>query len=309
MGSEGLGSEPSDTNGSGSPYEPFESLSKAIDLIASTGDSTKNYQIFISGPLKGKQTLTSSLDNKAASITIQGLNGLDENKIPKDSLNGNQADTTLTVETSVPISIKNLKITGGKGANGGGLYLENQSVVKLLDGTLITENEADFGGGVYNQGTLFMSGSAMIGKSTSTIATSSSYGNIATSSGAGIYSISGSKIYLGYTSWTSTSDNSPSELTGGVCGNYLSNSEISSAYGGGIYTQGQLYINSGNISYNYAINGAGIYTESNITMTGGTIKGNEGNTSGDGGGGGVYVNKGTFTMSGDSKILDNKNMD
>ena len=307
LGSEGLGSEPSDTNGSGSPYEPFESLSKAIDLIASTGDSTKNYQIFISGPLKGKQTLTSSLDNKAASITIQGLNGLDENKIPKDSLNGNQADTTLTVETSVPISIKNLKITGGKGVNGGGLYLENQSVVKLLDGTLITENEATSGGGVYNEGTLFMSGSAMIGKSTSTIATSSSYGNKATSSGAGIYSISGAKIYLGYTSWTSTSDNSPSELTGGVCGNYLSNNEISSAYGGGIYTQGQLYINSGNISYNYAIKGAGIYTESNITMTGGTIKGNEGNSSGFGGG--VYVSKEkTFTMSGDSKILDNKNM-
>lgn len=308
IGATDLGSEPSDTNGSGSPYEPFESLSKAIDLIASTGDSTKNYQFFISGTLEGKQTLTSSLDNKAASITIQGLNGLDENKIPKDSLNGNQEDTTLTVETSVPISIKNLKITGGKGANGGGLYLENQSVVKLLDGTLITENEADFGGGVYNQGTLFMSGSAMIGKSTSTIATSSSYGNKATSSGAGIYSISGSKIYLGYTSWTSTSVNSPSELTGGVCGNYLSNSEISSAYGGGIYTQGQLYINSGNISYNYAINGAGIYTESNITMTGGTIKGNEGNTSGNGGGVCVYNGK-TFTMSGDSKILDNKNMD
>lgn len=307
IGNTGLGSEPSDTNGSGNPYEPFESLSKAIDLIASTGDSTKNYQIFISGPLKGKQTLTSSLDNKAASITIQGLNGLDENKIPKDSLNGNQEDTTLTVETSVPISIKNLKITGGKGANGGGLYLENQSVVKLLDGTLITENEATSGGGVYNKGTLFMSGSAMIGKSTSTIATSSFYGNKATSSGAGIYSISGSKIYLGYTSWTSTSDNSPSELTGGVCGNYLSNNEISSAYGGGIYTQGQLYINSGNISYNYAIKGAGIYTESNITMTGGTIKGNEGNSSGFGGG--VYVSKEkTFTMSGDSKILDNKNM-
>ena len=308
LGSEGLGSEPSDTNGSGSPYEPFESLSKAIDLIASTGDSTKNYQFFISGTLKGKQTLTSSLDNKAASITIQGLNGLDENNIPQDSLNGNQAGTTLTVETSVPISIKNLKITGGKGVNGGGLYLENQSVVKLLDGTLITENEATSGGGVYNEGTLFMSGSAMIGKSTSTIATSSSYGNIATSYGAGIYSISGAKIYLGYTSWTSTSDNSPSELTGGVCGNYLSNNEISSAYGGGIYTQGQLYINSGNISYNYAIKGAGIYTESNITMTGGTIKGNEGNSSGFGGG--VYVSKEkTFTMSGDSKILDNKNMD
>ncbi len=308
IGNTGLGSAPSDTNGSGSPYEPFESLSKAISVIASTGVSTKNYQIFISGTLTGKQTLTSNLDNKAASITIQGLNGLDENKIPQDCLNGNQTDTTLTVETSVPISIKNLKITGGKGANGGGLYLKNQSVVvKLLDGTLITENKATLGGGVYNTGTLFMAGSAMIGKSTSTIATSSSYGNKSTSYGAGICSISGSKIYLGYTSWTSSSVNSPSKLTGGVCGNYLSNSANPSSYGGGIYNKGQLYIDSGNISYNYAINGAGIYTESNITMTGGTIKGNEGNSSGNGGG--VFVNNGsTFTMSGDSKILDNKNM-
>ena len=130
-----------------------------------------------------------------------------------------------------------------------------------------------------------MSGSAMIGKSTSTIATSSSYGNKATSSGAGIYSISGAKIYLGYTSWTSTSVNSPSELTGGVCGNYLSNSVSATANGGGIYTQGQLYINSGNISYNYAINGAGIYTESNITMTGGEISGNIAKTHG----GAVYI--------------------
>lgn len=298
IGATDLGSEPSDTNGSGSPYEPFESLSKAIAVLASIGDSTKNYQIFISGPLKGKQTLTSSLDNKAASITIQGLNGLDENKIPKDSLNGNQEDTTLTVETSVPISIKNLKITGGKGANGGGLYLENQSVVKLLDGTLITENEADFGGGVYNEGTLFMSGSAMIGKSTSTIANLLLYGNKATSSGAGIYSISGAKIYLGYTSWTSTSDNSPSELTGGVCGNYLSNSVSATAYGGGIYTQGQLYINSGNISYNYAINGAGIYTESNITMTGGEISGNIAKTHG----GAVYMHDYNDTKHSDLQI-------
>lgn len=308
IGNTGVGSAPSDTNGSGSPYEPFESLSKAISVIASTGVSTKNYQIFISGTLTGKQTLTSNLDNKAASITIQGLNGLDENKIPQDCLNGNQADSTLTVETSVPISIKNLKITGGKSSNGGGLYLKNQSVVvKLLDGTLITENQATFGGGVYNTGTLFMAGSAMIGKSTSTIATSSSYGNRSTSYGAGICSISGSKIYLGYTSWTSSSVNSPSTLTGGICGNYLSNSASSSSFGGGIYNKGQLYINSGNISYNYAINGAGIYTESDITMTGGTIKGNEGNTSG--AGGGVYVKEGaTFTMSGDSKILDNKKM-
>lgn len=308
IGNTGVGSEPSDTNGSGSPYEPFESLSKAISVIASTGVSTKNYQIFISGTLTGKQTLTSNLDNKAASITIQGLNGLDENKIPQDSLNGNQAGTTLTVETSVPISIKNLKITGGKSSNGGGLYLQNQSVVvKLLDGTLITENEATYGGGVYNKGTLFMAGSAMIGKSTSTIATSSSYGNSSTTSGAGIYSISGSKIYLGYTSWTSSSVNCPLKLTGGVCGNYLSNSSSISAYGGGIFNVGQLYIDSGNISYNYAINGAGIYTESDITMTGGTIEGNEGNSSGYGGGVGVYNGK-TFTMSGDSKILDNKNM-
>ena len=63
----------------------------------------------------------------------------------------------------------------------------------------------------------------------------------------------------------------------------------------------EININDRNISYNYSINGAGIYTESDITMTGGTIKGNEGNTSGYGGGVCVY-NGATFTMSGDSKM-------
>ena len=299
-----------DTSGNGTKGAPFATINKATTLM---DDNTTEYTIYIDGTISGTQTIPEALTNttsgtyKAQSLIIVGVNGLDENEVPRDELNGSQSGTTLKVDSNVSVSITNLKITGGNGSNGGGLSVSSSSTVKLLDGTLITGNEATVGGGVYNQGSLYMSGSAMVGKSTNSIATSSSNGNKATEGGAGIYSIFGAKLYLGYTSWTSTSVNSPSELTGGVCGNYLSNSSSTSAYGGGIYNVGQLYIDSGNISYNYAINGAGIYTESDITMTGGTIKGNEGNSSGYGGGVCVYNGK-TFTMSGDSKILDNKNM-
>ncbi len=301
-------------DGDGSKAKPFDTIANAITVM---DDNTADYTIYIDGTVTGTQTIPSTLTNttsgtyKAASLTIEGVNGLDSNEEPKDELNGNQIGTTLKVESNVPVSITNLKISGGKDSNGGGLYVgSSSSTVKLLDGTLITGNEATLGGGVYNQGSLYMSGSAMVGKSTDTIAKSLSYGNKATMNGAGICSISGAKLYLGYTSWTNESTYNCETLTGGVCGNFNSSSTNAFAQGGGIYNKGSIYFASGNVSYNYALNGAGIYTEESVTMTGGTIEGNEGDASNSAGsGGGVYVTGGsTFSMSGNAQIKNNKNM-
>lgn len=292
---------------------PFATIAKAIEVM---DDNTADYTIYIDGTVTGTQEIPNTLTNtnsgtyKAQSLIIVGVNGLDENGVPRDELNGNQSGTTLKVDSNVSVSITNLKITGGNGSNGGGLSVSSSSTVKLLDGTLITGNEATLGGGVYNQGSLYMAESAMIGKSTDSIATSLSYGNKATLKGAGICSLAGAKLYLGYTSWISDSDKTPAELTGGVCENYLANTDNASAQGGGIYNKGSIYFASGNVSYNYALNGAGIYTEESVTMTGGTIEGNEGNASNSAGsGGGVYVTGGsTFSMSGNAQIKNNKNM-
>lgn len=94
-------------------------------------------------------------------------------------------------------------------------------------------------------------------------------------------------------------------VTGGKLGN---------ENGGGVYVySGGIFImNDGIISHNYAgFNGGGVYVSQNATfiMRGGSIKANEvgagaGNESG---GGGVYVNGGTFTME-DGKITQNNGL-
>ena len=307
----------SDETGDGTKGAPYATIAKAIELLT---DKDTDYTIYIDGTISGAQTIPSTLTNttsgtyKAQSLTIEGANGLDSStQEPKDILDGNSSGSTLTVESNVPVTITKLKIIKGNGTeissikHGGGIYISDGASLALGDGALVTQNTASYGGGIYNLGKLFLYGTAMVGMQTNSVATSDNCGNKATEAGAGIFVSTEGQIYLGYSSWTSETENTPCELKGGVCGNYLSNTSSVMAAGGGIYTDGQLYIDSGNISYNYAINGAGIFTGSNITMTGGTIKGNEGNSSGYGGGVCVYNGK-TFTMSGDSKILDNKNM-
>ena len=306
--------------GKGTKSKPFATIEKASELVKS-GDV--DYTIYIVGTVKGNQVLPSSISAK--SLTIEGKNDLIDNSEPKAVLDGNKSGTTLTIKSNaeIPVTIKNLKITGGSGTNvtensvtqnrGGGIYISDSSVA-LGDGVLVTKNEAEYGGGIYNtNGKLCLYGNAMVGMKTTTIAKTDSWGNKA-ETGAGIYSESRGQIYLGYSSWASATDNTPSKLTGGVCGNYSGNYNDLSAInvGGGIYATGlseaTIKIASGNISYNCAVNGAGIYSRVNIEMTGGTIEGNEGNTN-SGGGGGVYLTSGkSITMSGDAVITKNRNM-
>lgn len=53
----------------------------------------------------------------------------------------------LTIGTSIPVTIKNLKITGGNASNGGGIYVGKSANVTLDNGSLISENYAEKKGG------------------------------------------------------------------------------------------------------------------------------------------------------------------
>ncbi|WP_407427168.1 hypothetical protein [Treponema sp.] len=110
--------------------------------------------------------------------------------------------------------------------------------------------------------------------------------------GGGLYN--NGSAYLGYSGINSVDETLiEAELTGGIYYNYGADGA------GAIFNAGTLYINSGNINYNYTASwGGGIRTsESNsvITLSGGTISNNANNNSM---GGGVIVRGGTFTMSG-----------
>ena len=142
--------------------------------------------------------------------------------------------------TAVPVTIKNLKITGGSAENGGGI--NNSGTLSLSDGCLVSGNTAsNFGGGVYSKGTMFMYGSAVIGDSTKTTAatdtTETGCSNKA-GCGGGIYSTG--NLYLGY-----SESNTKTELTGGVFYNFSHDT-------GGIYQYANktFLMNSGSVSYN-----------------------------------------------------------
>lgn len=324
-----------DPTGDGSEENPFESIDKACEKIIEVGTPDAEWTIYIVGDVTGPHSSTKKAGERgtntayygdtdfgrseipaditpdyAKSILLIGKNGLDANDIPQDMLNrglvqGTSTTTSPTgnviaIATTVPVTIKNLKITGGNTAsssstnttndpyyrNGGGLYVAEGANVTLDDGVLITKNKAYNGGAVYNAGTLTMVGSATIGDSS--VTTYPQKGITATAdlttgkypasneytNGGGIYNIG--TLYLG------TSDK---DLTGGIYNSYGSY-----AYGGGLYNSGNgtIVMSSGKINYNDGQSQAGgVYLDSGtFTMTGGEIFFNS--TAGKGGG--VYVN-------------------
>ncbi|MDD5930790.1 MAG: leucine-rich repeat protein [Spirochaetales bacterium] len=320
----------------GTKDSPFKTLEHAI-VELSGGEEA---EILIDGKISGNQNIgTALIAANCPALTIRGANGLNTDGTPKDSLNAGGTGTVLTVETAVPVTVKDLLITNGGGThsdsfyNGGGLYVKSGSSVLLANGTSISGNfiaSQGRGGGAYIESgaSLFMYGTSYIGDKTEVPATGSSSTECAnySFSGGGIYN--DGSVYLGYSGKNGTAL-IPAEWTGGVCRN-------SSSGGGGIKNNQNsvLKMRTGKVSYNRAISsspngtvtGGGIYSfDANIEITGGEICYNNANRGGgvhitgsseiaslSGGkiigntatvdGGGIYYGSGTFKMSGNIYI-------
>ena len=143
----------------GTADKPFGSIA---DAAAAMNSDTANYTIRISGKIAGAQGMGDTLNTRAKSITLIGARGL-KNGAPQDTLDGGKLGTTLTIGTSVPVTVKNLAITGGQATNGGGINIASGASVALADGAQISGNTASGNGGaVYVGGNLAISGSAYI---------------------------------------------------------------------------------------------------------------------------------------------------
>ena len=291
--------EGSEENSGISKDSPLDSIDSAIDVIMDLNmDLNKkiDWTISISGEVCGTHIINIP-DSYMSSLTITGGSGA-ESAI----LNGNEEGTVLSISTSVPVIIKNLKITGGKtSGSGGGLNIGSSASVTLADGAVIAGNTASSGGGVYNEGKLFMYGSAVIGNaSTASVATESDNSNSSTSgNGGGIFmNFDSAYIYLGY-----SDESTKKPLTGGIYHNYTKGDWTS---GGGITVdKGHLYMASGNICYNSIGGdrpGGGVFISdsSDFTMSDGTISYNQSNLCGSSEAGGGIRLGGTFTMTGGS---------
>ena len=139
-----VGENGDDTNTGSSVNSPLATISAAASKMNDVNNT--NYTIYVNGTLTGSQTLSEEFNGKAKSITLGGLN-------TTDKLDGNNSGTVLTINTTVPVTVKNLTITGGNATNGGGIYCSAGSDVTLDNGAKVAGNIAqEKGGGVYVDG-------------------------------------------------------------------------------------------------------------------------------------------------------------
>ena len=147
-------------------------ITEALEVISR---STAVYKHSWTIKIKGLVTGTYSLDDSeyyfktyVDSITLEGISESSDGG-PIDEINGNLTSATengavLYITTKNPVTIRNLKITGGNNSgNGGGIYIGPDANVTLDGGTVITNNTAASGNGIYlDGGTLTISADASI---------------------------------------------------------------------------------------------------------------------------------------------------
>ena len=290
---------------------------KIVDLSGTISTENYDWTIKISGDVSGipassnynygttkiPNTLTSE---NAKSLLITGVTVHNEDPsnpqttiyVPEDKINNHRltGNNAVIVEATIPVTFTNIMITGGQATDGAGLKVVEGATVKLGDDAWIIGNFATSngrGGGIRNEGTVFIYGTAVIGNRNATTYakgdSNSSYvynaddyqasqvnGNYS-ANGGGIYNGSSdsnssiiAKLYLGYSGYNEKGDPVEQELKAGLFAN-------GAIKGGAIYNapNSQVYIASGYIKYNTASDtyaGGGIYNQKGkVKMTDGYI--------------------------------------
>ncbi|MBR0495463.1 MAG: hypothetical protein IJJ71_04750 [Treponema sp.] len=309
----------SNDSGLGTADAPFATLQKAVNVIKYNNNADGDFIIYVGGTIRGTTNI-SGLAAKSLVITGKNENDLENGYV--DVLDGNQEGCTLNIKTTVPITVKNIKITGGTSIEGrprgGGIYvspIDGGANLTIENGTLISENRAVRGAGAYFNGNVVMNGGIITR-------------NSATEYGGGVYSEgsftmqggairenfakNGGGILIGSTACSfkmsggSISENTATDSGGGIMIGHIDDSAIliiedaalitgnKAERGGGIYFYGNIVMNGGMIAENTAsLNGGGVYSHGTFTMHGGTISGNSATSSG----GGLF-NNGLLTMNG-----------
>lgn len=295
----------------------------------------KAKSILITGATTHSDWLTGDVPSDLDTIN-RGSNGAYNSTL--DSSSQGISGSALVISSSVPVTITNLKITGGNtSGSGAGILINENATVSIGDGVLITGNRAsNKGGAICNKGTLYIYGSAIIGDKTDrsnynpddTTTVNRKYPSYSSTQnladgGAANYAANGggiyngdpnastvantslvAKLYLGYKPGT----NSPQEetFTGGIyfCG-ASSGGAISNAI------KSEIYMASGNLKFNGVLSDGGAIKNDDagrIEMSGGEISHNSASYTGSvirGGGICNLYNRSTFIMSG-GKIINNR---
>lgn len=143
----------------GSMAKPFATVQKAVDTIAASVDTTKKYTIYVDGTVEPPYADTALSDGTFISIkgttpsnldlTIKGLSAVSKAVLNAKQNTGNGGRVLTSENTS--LTLENLKITGGKVNDCGGIYIISGNLT--LKNCVVTKNESsNCGGGIHFDG-------------------------------------------------------------------------------------------------------------------------------------------------------------
>lgn len=283
----------------GTKNAPFASIGYAASKILDGGKNT----ILVDGSL-GAQEITSDLfAANCSELTIKGWSdathpALDGSGLPVNKLDAGRSGSVFKTESSVPIVMENLMITGGNATNGGGIYVASGATVTLGEGACVAGNKASYGGGVYVAGDLLIDGGVVGDKNARDHAKydDDSYSNYAGEKGGGVCFDTTGKVtlksgFVAYnyskkrgggiaTSFDNPSDNSQLDLKGGEVSYNCAGPHDDFEVGGGLFLKGcKFYFTDGKVHHNYAVaGGGGICLQKTVgaaIMSGGSVYDNE----------------------------------
>lgn len=255
---------------------------------ASSGDTVKIADGTYKGPNNRNMTI-----NKNMTIIGQSQSGT--------IIDGEKQDRIFTINSKVTVTLKNLTLTNGNATEYGGAIYNNG--ILTVTGSIFTNNIANFdddnngyGGAIFTEGTLIVTNSNFTGNSAPN-------GGI----GGAIYNNRGNLTVMG----SNFTGNAASY--GGAIDSYVGNLNVTGStftqntgksYGGAIFSmEGNLTVTKSNFTQNKApgFNGGAITNANgNLTVTGSTFTGNTAQYRG----GAIYTQSGTSTVT-DSTFTGN----
>ncbi len=324
----------SDENGTGTKASPYATIEKACQQM---NDKDIDYVIKIIGTTAVKEngqynlalTKTQYIPNslstavaashKAKSVLITGARGLDEDGMPQDSIDRGIANSlgyygsAFSIETSVPVTITNLLITGAQENNAqAGLSVKADAKVTLGDGVVITGNASD-AMAISNGGKVAICGSCIIGNKTANSKPEDAYNSAQTNK----YGIKcDGELYLG-ARMNADGTHTVQDWTGAIMGNNGYGVSIN-GYANDLNPKDdpvKCIMYSGSIKYNFnsengggiRITGAGANEGANaqLIIKGGEIKDN--NITSSKLGSGIYTDSNnSITFDGPISIVNNE---
>lgn len=235
------------------------------------------------------------------------------NNTPTAIINGQNLGRVFTIDSGAHVTLKYLLILNGNATtdttnpHGGGVLNMGNSTLNLVNCTL-KNNIAEWGGGVCNeQGTVTITdsnlnnnnvtrGGGIFNVGTLTVTGSNIKNNIVTEYGGGISNNEGNLTVINCNINNNTADhggglsNNEGNLT--VFNSIISGNTAINDGGGGIFNSANLKLNNSSINNNIASYGGGIYNIANVTLTNSFVNNNKAEF-----GGGIFNNQETLKLS------------